>query len=217
MVFHSTDKITVLLKSKLYDSMIRCLAQCILCKLLNRLSCLGKVDSAAVFPWKTCLVGCDMVTLALMLFPACKISCSRCSATILLRFAFRTFFQMKHLSLLFPTSGFLLTLQIIKKKKNKNRKRWHATLLSVTWQCAFSCLFAVLTIGTCCHEMSQDSFTADELFQGLICGELSYVKVSSCCDGLSYFKLCLYYTIVYNKGEPAVVVFLFCFVFWQYD
>lgn len=212
-VFQSTDKITVLLQSKLYDSMIRCLAQCILCKLLNRLSCLGNVDSAAVFPWKTWY---DVIWSPLpLLFSACKISCSWC-ATILLPFAFHTFFQMKHLSLLFPTSGFLLTLQIIIIKKNKNRKRWHATLLSVTWQCHFSCLCRFNNRHLLSWNVSR-LFPSRWAVPRADLRALSSMKVSSCCDVLVYFKLCLYYTIVYTKDEPAVLFFLFCFVFWQHD
>lgn len=42
------------------------------------------------------------------------------------------FFRWSIFSLFFPNSGFLLTLHI--KKKNKNRKRLHDTLLLATWR-----------------------------------------------------------------------------------
>lgn len=56
--------------------------------------------------------------------------------------------------------------------------------------------------------MSQDSFPADELFQGLTSERSAPWGLAAAVMAWGYFKLCLYYTIVYTKAEPAV---LFCF------
>lgn len=136
---------------------------------------------------------------------AFKIAYSWNNVTMIFPFAFHTFFQMKHFfSLFFPNSGFLLTLHI-KKKKNKNRKRLHDTLLLATWRGVTS---------VACLQFFQERHSLSRNVSGLFHsrskvwpGESSAVW-RSVTAVMACFTFKLYYTVECCNDLPAAA---FCF------